>query len=123
MIAAALVRHETKVPLYVITARPGTAEMDDGGQVLLLLERRRSLSDQFRYVTIEERGGQLDCVARDDPGIEAVEPTGVEVVPRSVFDDHMVVDTVALPFLKCAIGDLEHTDCSRSRLIPLEGVR
>lgn len=106
MVAAALVGQETKVPFCVVTARPGTAEMDDRRQVLLLLERRGSLSDGFRYMTVEVRGGHLDRVARDDSGVETVEPTGIEVVPRAVFDDHMVVDTVALPFLKRAVGDL-----------------
>ncbi len=123
MVAAALVGRETKVPLHVVTARPGTAEMDDRGQVLLLLERRRSISDQFRHLTVEERGGHLDRVAWYDSGIEAVEPTGVEVVPRPVFDDYMVVDTVALPFLKRAVGDLEHADCRRGWLVPFERIR
>ena len=123
VVAAALVGHETKVPLCVVTARPGTAEMDDCGQVLLLLERRRSLSDRLRDLTVEERRGELDGVAWDDPGVEAVEPTGVEVVPRPVFDDHMVVDTVALPFLKRAVGDLEHADCRRGRLVPFQRIR
>lgn len=31
MVAAALVGCETKVPLRIVTARPGTAEMDDCG--------------------------------------------------------------------------------------------
>jgi hypothetical protein len=103
MVTAALVDQETKVPLCIATTCPDTAEMDDRGQVLLLLEHRRSVSDYFRYVTVEVCGGQLDRVAWDDSGVETVEPTGVEVVPRPVFDDHMVVNTVALPFLKCAV--------------------
>lgn len=119
MVTAALLSQETKVPLCIVTAGPGAAEMDDRGQVLLLLERRRSLSDRFRYVTVEVRGGQLDGMARDDPGVEAVEPTGVEVVPWSVFNDHMVMDAVALSFLKRAVGDLEHAHCRRCRLVPL----
>ena len=45
MVAAALVGCETKVPLCIVTTSPGTAEMDDCGEVLLLLERRRVLSD------------------------------------------------------------------------------
>jgi hypothetical protein len=32
-------------------------------------------------------------------------------VPRAIFDDHVVVDAVALPFLKRAVGNLEHADC------------
>src|SRR5574337_1435686 len=108
MVTAALVGEETKIPLCVVTASPGTAEMDDRCQVLLLLERRRSFPDRFRYVTVEIRGGQLDRVARDDPAVEAVEPTGVEIVPRPVFDDHMVLYTITLPFLKRAVGDLQH---------------
>lgn len=122
MVTAALVGDETKVPLRIVTTRPSAAKMDDRGQILLLLERCRPLSDRFRYVTVEERGGQLDRMARNDPGVEAVEPTGVEVVPRPVFDDDMVMDTIALSFLKRAVGDLKHADCRRGRLVPLEWV-
>ncbi len=123
MVTAALVGQETKVAFCVVTARPGAAEMDDRSQVLLLLERRRSLSDCFRDMAVEVSGGQLNCVAWDDSGVETVEPTGVEVVPRPVFDDHMVVDAIAFPFLKRAVGDLEHTHCRRGRLVPLQGIR
>lgn len=122
MVAAALVGYETKVPLRVITARSGAAEMDDCGQVLLLLERRRSVSDYFGHLTVEERGGQFDRVAGYDSGVEIVEPTGIEVVPRSDFDDDMVVDTVALRFLKRTVGNLKHADGRRGRLVPLEGI-
>ncbi len=122
MVTATLIGDETKVPLCVVTARPSAAEMDDRGQVLPLLERRGSFSDRFRYVTVEVRGSQLDRVAGDDSGVETVEPTGVEVMPRPIFDDHMIVDTVALPFLKRAVGDLEHAHCRRGRLVPLQRI-
>ena len=85
MVAAPLMGQKTKVPLCVVTARSGTAEMDDRGQVLLLLERRRSLSDRFRDVTVEVRRGQLEGMARDDPGVEAVEPTRFDIVPGTLF--------------------------------------
>lgn len=110
MIAAPLLREETKVPLGIVSARPGTAEVDDGGQVLLLSECRRSFSHYSPDLAIEKYGGQLDRVAWDHPGIQAIEPTGIEVMPRALFNDHMVVDTVALPFSKRAVGDLEHAD-------------
>jgi len=119
MVTAVLVGQETKVTFCVVTARPGAAEVDDRGQVLFLLECRRSSSDRLRYVTVEIRSGQFDRVAWDNSGIETVEPTGVKVVPRPVLDDHMVVDAIAFPFLKRAVGDLEHADCRRGRLVPL----
>ncbi len=122
MVAAALVGRETKVSLCIVTTSPGTAEMDDCGEVLLLLERRRLLSHQFCHMTVEERGGQLNRVTWDDSGVETIEPTGVEVVPGSVFDDDMVVDTVARPFVKRAVGDLKHADCRRGRLVPLQRI-
>ena len=123
MVTAALMGGETKVPLRVIAACPGTAEMDDGGQVLLLLECHGSVANQFCHVAVKKRGRQLNRVAWDNSGIETVEPTRVEVVPRPIFDNHMVMDTVALRFLKRAVGDLEHADCRRGRLVPLEGIR
>ncbi len=122
MVAAALVGRETKVPLCIVTTRPSTTEMDDRGEVLLLLERRWLLSNQFSHMTVEERGGQLNRVTWDDSGVEAIEPTGVKVVPGPVFNDNMVVDTVARPFAKRAVGDLKHADCCRGRLVPLQRI-
>lgn len=123
MVAATLVKREAKVPLCIVPASPGAAEMDDRSQVLLLLERHRSLCDYSGDITVEQRCGQLDGVAWQDPRVEAVEPTGVEVVPWPVFNDHMVVDTVAFPFLKRAVGDLEHADRRRGRLVPFQRIR
>ena len=97
--------------------------MDDRGQVLLLLECCRSIRDQFYHVLVQERRGHLDRVAWNDSGVEIVEPTGVEVVPRAVFDDYMAMDTVTFPFLKRTVGDLEHADCRRGRLVPIKGIR
>lgn len=122
MITATLMRDETKVPFRIVTARASTAEMDDCGQVLFLLERRRLFAEDIRHLTVEERGSQLDCVTWNDSGVKTVEPARVEVVPRSGFDDDMVVDTIALRFLKRAIGNLEHPDRGRGWLIPLEGI-
>ena len=123
MVTAALVSQETKVPFCVVTAGPGAAEVNDCGQVLFLLECRRSLSHCFRDMAVEVCCGQLDCVAWNDSGVETVEPTGVEVVPGPLFNNHMVMDTVTLPFLKRAIGDLKHADCRRGRLVPLKRIR
>ena len=123
MVTAALVSQETKVPFCVVTARPGAAEVDDRSQILFLLECRRSLSHCFRDMAVEVCCGQLDCVAWNDSGVETVEPTGVEVVPGPLFNNHMVMDTVTLPFLKRAIGDLKHADCRRGRLVPLKRIR
>ena len=61
-------------------------------------------------------------MARHDARVEAVEPTGVQIVPGAVFDHHMVVDAVALRLLKRPVGDLVHADRARRRLIPLQGI-
>ncbi len=123
MVTAMLARQEMKVPLCVIAAGPGAAEMYDRGQVLLLLERCRPISDRFCDVTVEVGGGQFDRMAWDDSGVEAVEPTRTQVVPWPVFDNDMIVDTVTLPFLKRAVRNLEHADRRRGRLVPFQGIR
>src|SRR5258705_8247823 len=53
---------------------PRAAQMDQGGQVLLLPQRRRGeavAGQRARHLTIQQRGGELDGVARHHAGVEA----------------------------------------------------
>ena len=106
---------------------PGTrsAEVDDSRKVLLLLPADRGASpgtDRSCDLTIEQGSSQLDGVARNNARVEAIEPTGMHIIPGAVFDHHMVVDAVAFRFSECAIGQLEHSDGTGSRSIPIERI-
>jgi len=99
--------------------------MDQGGEILLPLQRRRRKSpvrERGCYLSIEQGGSQFDRVTWQDARVEAVEPTRVQVVPGAILDDHMIVNAIALPLLKGSIGDLVHTDRTRCRLVQLQGI-
>ena len=53
---------------------------------------------QSRDGAIQQSRRHLDGVARQDAGIETVEPTRFHVVPGAFLNHHMIVNTVALRF-------------------------
>src|SRR5439155_19197296 len=84
VVAAPLAGRQAEATPCVVVARPGSAQVDDGGQILLLLERGSGAPlapHRVRDATIQEGGGQLDGVARHDARVEAVEPARRHVVP------------------------------------------
>ena len=69
MVAAALVRQEPESSPGVMLPRSGSAEMDDGGKILLVLKRRSCgtpVADGAGDVPVEQRRGHLDGMAGDD---------------------------------------------------------
>lgn len=77
VVSAPLVRRKSKTANGKATACPGAAEVNDGGEVVFLSEGRLpSLADRLRDVSIEEGGGHLDRMTRNNASVQAVEPTG-----------------------------------------------
>ncbi len=98
MVAAALVAGQPEFACGIGAAGSGSTEMNHGGQILLSPERHlaHSLrSYDLHNLPIEQRCRQLDGMARQDAGIETVEPAGLQVVPRAVLDYDVVVDAIA----------------------------
>src|SRR6266850_3904899 len=63
VIAAALVGHHPEAACCIGVARCGSTEMDHGGQILLLLERRWGeppMCQRTRDVSVEQGRGHLD---------------------------------------------------------------
>src|SRR5512138_3887279 len=125
VIAATLSGTERQLTPRVALARAGTAEMDHGRKILLLLERRiddaRS-RQRPRHAAIEVRRGELDGMRRHDAHVEAVEPARLEVVPRPILDDDVIVNAVTAGLFERAIRDLIHADGARCRPIHFEGM-
>ena len=75
MIAAPLMRQEPKVSSDIGLSRAGATEVNDGGQILLSLERNSGdalPSDCTGDGTIEKSRGQFDGMARQDARVQAV---------------------------------------------------
>lgn len=110
VVAAPLVDTETIVAPYIVTTESGATEMDHSGEILFLFGSGWLVSDGPVHVSVEVHSGQLNRMARDYSCVKTVEPAGLKVIPWAIFDDLVIVDAVALAFLKGAIRDLKHAD-------------
>src|SRR3977135_477803 len=86
VVGAAALSRGLEAAARVSLAPRGAAEVDDGGEILFLLERRRAAREHVGDPAVEQRRGHLDGVAGHDAGIEAVEPARTGVVPWTVPD-------------------------------------
>src|SRR5260221_7072098 len=104
MIAAALAGHHLKTTVH--EGRGGTcaAEMDECGEILLLLRACRCVwraGKNCRDIVVQIHGRELDGMARDRAGIEASEPA------VGIYDS-VPSDTVACRLGVSCIGHLVH---------------
>src|SRR5262245_29969533 len=109
MIAAALAHQRTKAAAHEIFRRTGAAQMDQGGEVLLLLRCRRDAGqagEHWRDTAVQVDRRKLDGVARQDANIEAGEPA-------AVLDDRVLADAIAPRLGESRIGHLVHADRAR----------
>jgi hypothetical protein len=61
-------------------------------------------------------------MARYDAAVEAIEPTGIRVVPRTVLDHSMVMDAVTRGFLERPVRNLIHAHRARRWLVQRQGI-
>ena len=118
MIAAALAGRHLKVTAH--EGRGGTcaAEMDEGGEILLLLRACRCVwraGKNRRDIVVQVHGRELDGMARDRAGIEAGEPA------VGIYDS-VPSDTVACRLGVSCIGHLVHAHSARGGLVHSEGI-
>src|SRR4051794_36385053 len=104
MIAAALAGHHLETSVHEGRGGTRAAEMDECGQILLLLRACRCLWRAGKNccgVAVEVHGRELDRMARDRADIETSEPAvGINDGVRS--------DTVARRLSVSCIGHLVH---------------
>src|SRR5262249_57287556 len=116
---------EAEAPSCIGVAQAGSAQVDDRGEILLLIERRGADSlalERLDDAPIEERSGHLHGVARHDPSVETVEPARARVIPGAVFDHHVTMDAEALRLPERRVGDLVHADGARRWLVHPERI-
>src|SRR5437879_7893165 len=125
MVAALLAGDQPKAAPCVGVAHSGSAEVNDCGQILLLLESGSSdplAPHRACDATMQQSRCQFDGVARNNASVEAIKPARSHVVPGTLLHHHMAVDAVSLRFAERSVRDLIHTDRARRRLIQLEGI-
>src|ERR1700693_1859158 len=113
---AALAGHHLKTTVH--EGRGGTcaAEMDEGGEILLLLRACHCLwraGKNRRDMLVQVHGRELDGMARDRAGIEAGEPAA------GIYDS-VPSDTVACCLGVSCIGHLVHAHGARGGLVHSE---
>ena len=123
MVSTSLMGCETESAKRERVAGSGTTEMNDSGEAVLLFGRGLWPRGEFLCHTAVEQGSRhLDSMTRNDTGIEAVEPTGMLIMPGAIFNHMMVVYTESFRGLKRSIGQLKHSHGAGGRLIPGQGV-
>src|SRR5258707_4747388 len=118
MIAAALAGHHLKTTVH--EGRGGTcaAEMDECGEILLLLRACRCVwraGKNCRDIVVQVHGREFDGMARDRAGIEASEPA------VGIYDS-VPSDTVACRLGRSCIGHLVHAHTARGGLVNPERI-
>ncbi len=111
MIAAVLAERRPETSSCEVLSRSGSAQVNDRGEVLFPLERRRGTTAYFHracHMTIEQCCSHFDRMARQDTAVKAVKPAGIHVVPGASLDYFVLVDAVAFRLLEGSIGYLEH---------------
>src|SRR5574341_416803 len=125
VVAAPFAGGQAKAARGIGAAGSGSTEVDHCGQILLLLERGSGyppVPNRACNGAIQEGRSQLNGMAWQDAGVEAVEPARFQVVPGAVFHHQVVVDAVAFRFAERPVGDLVHADRARRRLVQLQGI-
>jgi len=118
VIAAALAGDHLKTTVHEGRGGACAAEMDECGEILLLLRACRGVwraGKNRRDIVVQVHGRELNGMARDRPGVEAGEPTvGIyHSIPS---------DTVACRLGVSSIGHLVHADSARGGLVHSEGI-
>ena len=97
VVAAAFAWHQLKTTAGEGCGRTGTAEMDDGSEILRLLQTRCRAWPTCEYlhdVPVQGHRRKLDGAARYDAGVESVVPAGVPIVPSALLNDGVVADAI-----------------------------
>jgi len=113
VIAAPVAGGQPKAALGVDITRPGAAQVDHAGQIMLLLERRGVDAPALQRIgdaAVQVGGRQLDRMGRHNARIETIEPARSQIVPGPVLDHNMVMNTVASRLSERRIGKLIHAN-------------
>src|SRR5205807_1742666 len=111
VVAATLAGGQLEAAAREFLGRASAAEMDDGGEVLLLPRARGragSAGEDRRDVAVEEHRGELDGVARRHAEAEAAQPAGAPFARDAALDDNVAADAIAPRLREGGVGHLVH---------------
>src|SRR2546428_3568800 len=100
VVAAVLAGMEAEAASCVGVARAGSAQVDDRGEILLLLERRGADSlalERLGDAPIEQPAGPLHGSAPADAPLEACGPSPAPGLPLATLGGHLTQDCEAPP--------------------------
>jgi hypothetical protein len=113
VVAAAFAWHQLKTAASEGCGPTGTAEVDEGSEILRLLQTRCRTWPACKYlrdIPVQRHRRKRDGMARHDAGIEPVEPAGVPIVPGALLSDGVVADAIVPCVGKGRIRQLVHAD-------------
>src|SRR6185503_21227307 len=99
------------------------AQMNHRGELLLLRQAdlgRVSNRQNAEHALVQVRGGHFDGMSRDNPRIEVIEPTGLQIVPWAFAHNRMTPDAIFPRLSECTVGYLKQAHRARGRTINLK---
>jgi len=98
----------------------GSAQVNHSSEFLLL--RRAGLccaasSQSIDHALVQVRRGHFGRMARQSSGIEAIEPAGTRIVPRTFSPDGVIPNAIFPRLCERTVGDLKHADRARGRTV------
>ena len=102
-----------------------SAQVNHGRQILLLRQadlRRATTSQSIDHALVEVRAGHFDRMARQRSSIEAIEPAGTQIMPRTFGHNRMIPDAILPGLRESSVGDLKHAERARGRTIDFKRV-
>ena len=90
-----------------------SAQMNHRRQFLLLRQAdlgRSTCSQSIDDALVEVGGGHFGCMARQSSSIEAIEPAGTQIVPRTFGHNRMISDAILSGLGKRSVGNLKHAE-------------
>ncbi|MBM2804440.1 MAG: hypothetical protein HW419_2333 [Deltaproteobacteria bacterium] len=90
-----------------------SAQVNHGSQFLLLRWAglgRGTSSQSIDHALVQVSGGHFRCMARQISSIEAIEPAGMQIVPRTLGHNRMISDAILPGLGESSVDDLKHAE-------------
>ena len=90
-----------------------STQVNHGSQFLLLRQTglgRATSSHSIDHALVQIRGGHFDRMTRENSRIEAIEPAGTQIGPRTFGRNRVIPDAILPGLGERSVGDLKHAD-------------
>ena len=90
-----------------------SAQVNHRSKFLLLREINLGgamIGQSTDHAPVQIRGGHFGRMAGQSPSIEAIEPAGMQIMPGTFGQNHVITDAILAGLSECTVGDLKHAE-------------